>query len=384
MNIALSTSVIQRGRTGIAQYVFALVRALLNLDLADRHRFHLLVLEEDLPLFEFAKDRLTLVPVAETYRPAIRNILWHQTILPRLVRRNGWDLVHVPSYRRLLWPRPCPLTATIHDLAPFQVAGKYDPLRMFYGRVVVRRLARRQNAIVAISRNTARDIQRHFGLGEPRVRVVPNGLDHDRFQPGDSAAARAEVGVRFGLDRPFFLYISRLEHPGKNHVRLIEAFNRFKAASGSSWLLALGGADWSGSEVIRRAAAGSPFAADIRFLGFVADSEIPTLYRAAGVFAYPSLYEGFGFPPLEAMACGCPVISSTRGGLAEVVGEGEAAEIIEPEDLASITGALHRMATEEPLRARRIAAGFANAQRFRWDRCARETLAVWEQTARRP
>jgi glycosyltransferase involved in cell wall biosynthesis len=381
VNIALSTSVIQRGKTGIAQYVFALVRALLDQNLADRHRLHLLVLEEDLPLFEFARDRLNLVPVPESYRPAIRNILWHQKVLPRLVRQHGWDLVHIPSYRRLLWPRPCPLTATIHDLAPFRVAGKYDPLRMFYGRVVVRQLARRQNAIIAISRNTAVDIQRHFGLGEPRVRVVHNGLDHERFQPGDPAAARARVGARFGLDQPFFLYVSRLEHPGKNHLRLIEAFNRFKSASGSSWLLALGGADWSGAEVVRRAAAESPFSADIRFLGFVPDSEVPALYRAAGVFTYPSLYEGFGFPPLEAMACGCPVLSSTRGALAEVVGD--AAEVIEPEDPDSIARALGRMATEEPLRARRIAAGFSNARRFQWDRCARETLAIWEETARR-
>jgi len=377
VRIALSTSVIQRGRTGIAQYVFALVRALLPH--AQRHEFHLLVLEDDLPLFEFARGAMRLVPVAERWRPALRNIAWHQWELPRLARRERWEVLHVPSYRRLLWPRPCPLVATIHDLAPFRVTGKYDPLRMFYGRVIVRQLAHRQNAIIAISENTARDIRRFFRLDDSRLRVIHNGLDHDRFHPGDPAAARALVRERFNLDRPFVLYVSRLEHPGKNHVRLIDAFARFRQQTRLPWLLALGGSDWHGADVIRAAAAASPVAGDIRFLGFVADAELPDLYRAAATFAYPSLYEGFGFPPVEAMACGCPVLSSTRGALAEVVAD--AVETVDPAAEGGRRSTLERLALDEPLRLRRIDAGFRNARRFRWDRCAAATLDVWEKTA---
>src|SRR5882762_216437 len=145
MRIGLSTSVIQRGQTGVGQHVFALLRSLL----AQRgeHHFVLFVLEEDLPLFDFAKAAVELVPVPERFRPAVKNILWHQTRLPRLCRDHGLDVLHVPSYRRLLWAKPCPLVATIHDLAPFRVANKYDWTRMLYGRVVARMLARRQDAI---------------------------------------------------------------------------------------------------------------------------------------------------------------------------------------------------------------------------------------------
>ena len=117
MRIGLSTSVIQRGQTGIAQYVFALTRAFLRQ--VSQDHFTLFALEEDLPLFAFAKKTMDLVPVPERFRPPVKNILWHQTELPGLARAHQLDVLHVPSYRRLLWSKPCPLVATIHDLAPF-------------------------------------------------------------------------------------------------------------------------------------------------------------------------------------------------------------------------------------------------------------------------
>jgi glycosyltransferase involved in cell wall biosynthesis len=377
MNIGFSTSVIQRGKTGVAQYVFAVLRALAAH--ADRHRFHLFVLEEDLPLFDFARGAMELVPVPESERPAVRNILWHQRVLPRLARERGLDVLHVPSYRRMLWPRPCPLVATIHDLAPFHVAGKYDWKRMLYGRVVVKRLARRQDAVVAVSENTARDLRTFFGLGRDRVDVVWNGIDHARFSPGDPVAAKAAVAARWKLDRPFFLYVSRLEHPAKNHVRLIEAFARFQAATGSDWLLALGGSDWHGAEAIHAAAAASPASRSVRFLGFVPDDALPELYRAADAFVYPSLFEGFGFPPIEAMATGCPVISSTRGSLREVVAD--AAAVVEPEDVDGIAAALRRLATDPAERARLRAAGHANARRFDWGTNAASLVEIYRRVS---
>ena len=379
MRIGFSTSVIQRGKTGVAQYVFALLRAFRPH--AQQHQFYLFVLEEDRPLFDFAQDVMTLVTVPEQYRPAVKNVLWHQTKLPALVRSLGLDVLHVPSYRRLLWRKPCPLVATIHDLAPFHVTGKYDWKRMLYGRVIVKRLAARQDEIIAVSENTARDLGTYFGLGRDRVSVIWNGIDHQRFQPGDAIAAKAEAARRWQLNRPFFLYVSRLEHPGKNHVRLIEAFNRFKSETHSPWLLAFGGSDWHGAEAIHAAAKASPFAADIRLLGFVDDPSLPLLYRATDVFVYPSLFEGFGFPPIEAMACGCPVISSTRGSLREVVAD--AALTIDPESPAEMAAALIRLAANGAERDVWREAGHRNARRFDWGQNAQQTLALYARAARR-
>ena len=379
MRIGISTSVIQRGKTGVAQYVFDLLRAFLSNSSKDD--FVLFVLEQDMPLFDFCAGKVQFSVVPERFRPAVRNILWHQTRLPALARSLRLDVLHVPSYRRLLWRRPCPLVATIHDLAPFHVAKKYDWKRMFYGRVVVRRLARRQNEIIAISENTACDIVRFFGIPRERITVIHNGLDHQRFVPSPPDLSPKLAAERFGLNSPFFLYLARLEHPGKNHVGLISAFEEFKAASGSNWLLVFGGSDWHGAQVIHNAIKNSKYAADIRCLGFVADDQLPDLYRSADVFVYPSLYEGFGMPPIETMACGCPVISSDRGSLGEVLGD--AAAIVNPDDFHTIAKQMWIMATDDAARNRFRAAGLARAAHFDWNRTAAETLAVYRRAATR-
>lgn len=378
MKIGLSTSVMQRGRSGVGQYVLALVRALLPA--ARQHEFTLFVLEEDLEKFDFARGVMRLVPVPERYRPAVRDIAWHQTVLPVLARRLGLDVLHVPSYRRMLWRKPCALVATIHDLAPFRLAGKYDRARMFYGRVVARRLARRQDEIIAVSKHTACDIAAFFGLPRHQLTVVPNGLDHFRFNTRELGDRRA-IAARRGITAPFFLYVARLEHPAKNHVKLIHAFNRFKATTGSPWQLVLGGSDWHGAEHIHAAVQRSPFRDAIHSLGFVSDVELPAWYRAADGFVYPSAYEGFGMPPVEAMACGCPVLSSNRGALAEVVGG--AAQIINPDDEDAFTLHLSRFAADASLRDDLREAGLGHARRFDWTRTAEATLGVYQRAARR-
>lgn len=377
MRIGISTSVIQRGKTGIAQYLFALLRAFLPH--ADQNQFVLFVLEEDLPLFAFAKNRMQIVPVPEAFRPPVKNILWHQRALPQLVRDLDLDVLHVPSYRRMLWPHPCPLVATIHDLAPFRVPKKYSASRMFYGRVVARQLAQRQDAIIAISENTARDVQQFFDVAPENLHVIHNGLEHDRFFPGSREQAQAEMAERHQLHKPFFLYVARLEHPGKNHVRLISAFNQFKAKTGSDWQLVFGGSDWHGADAIHAAAQQSPFASEIRFLGFVPDEDLPNLYRAADAFVYPSLYEGFGMPPIEAMACGCPVICSTNGSLGEVVGD--AAAIVDPQNIDSMANQLSLLAGDTHLRERLRQAGLVRAKQFDWNRTALETLSLYGRVA---
>lgn len=373
MNIAISTSVIQRGKTGVAQYVLALTRALMqHTDTVD---FHLLVLEEDRPLFDFAKDQMKIVSVPEWWRPAVRNIFWHQEILPGWLKRNKIDVLHVPSYRRMLRSAPCRLVSTIHDLAPFHVKGKYDIARMLYGRVVVKHLARQQDGVIAVSTNTARDVQRFFGIPMARQKIILNGIAHERFHLGDAATAKAYARQRWEITQPFFLYVSRLEHPAKNHVRLIEAFNAFKQQSGSSWQLVLAGSDWHGAEHIRTAAQISPYAGDIRFLGFVEDAVLPDLYHAASCMVYPSLFEGFGMPPIEAMACGCPVISSIRGSLDEVVAN--AAQIVNPEDTADITHAMQSVADDPQRREKLIRAGWDNSRRFDWNHNASQVMAAY-------
>jgi glycosyltransferase involved in cell wall biosynthesis len=264
--------------------------------------------------------------------------------------------------------------ATIHDLAPFSVPGKYDWKRMLYARWVVGRLARRQDLILAISETTARDITKFLKVDSHRVRVVYNGVDHARFHPRRGEGEQQRIQARFG--GPFILYVSRLEHPAKNHVRLIKAFEFYKRSTGSPWKLVLAGSDWHGSEVIHQTADASPFRQDIVRPGFVADEEVPALYRSAEIMAYPSLFEGFGLPPIEAMACGCPVLTSGCGSLSEVVGD--AAMIIDPHEPADAATKLQTLAASPMLRERLRQSGLRRAARFNWQTTARQTVEAYE------
>jgi glycosyltransferase involved in cell wall biosynthesis len=369
----------ERGHTGIAQYIFSLTRALAAQ--AGGHEFTLFVLEEDLPSFDCAKTRMHLVPVAERFRPAGRNIFWHQMELPRLARELELDVLHVPSDRRMLWSRPCALVATIHDLAPFRLKRHCDGKRMVYGQMIMPRLARRQHEIIAVSQRTALGIATCLRVPAERVTVVYNGVDRERFFPGSREASRSEVAERFELRQPFFLHVAWLEHPDKNHVQLIEAFSRFKAETRSSWQLALGWNDCRVAETIRKAIRQSPSARDIRCLGFVPERDLPSLYRGADVFVCPSLDENFGLPPVEAMACGCPVLCSTGGVPGEFVGE--AAVAVDTEDVEAMTRQLSRLASDRDLRERLRATGLAHAQQFDWTKAATATAEVYSRAAAR-
>ncbi|NRB76826.1 MAG: glycosyltransferase family 4 protein [Verrucomicrobiales bacterium] len=373
MKIALSTSVIDRGKSGVARYVIEITKAILHRLGTDQ--FILFVLEDDLPLFAFAEKKATIVPVKEIWRRPVLNIVWHQMVLPRLLSRHRVDLLHVPSYRRMVWHAPCRKVATIHDLAPFRLSGKYDFLRMIYGRYAARALARRQDAILTVSNYTASDIEVFFGIPKDRIHVAFNGLDHERFYP------RTAHGSQVGRNL-YFLYVSRLEHPAKNHVRLIKSFNHFKDTTGSKWKLVLAGGDWHGSEIIKTSARNSPHASSIELPGFVPDQELPELYRNAGAMVYPSLFEGFGLPPVEAMACGCPVISSDRGSLPEITGK--AALLVNPNSARELESAMTRIATEASLRNDLTSLGVERSRCFDWNTAAEVTLKVFRANLKPP
>jgi len=369
--VALSVSVVQRGKSGVATYIFGLLEGFRRIQASIEPV--IIGLEEDRPLFE--KWGFEWIPVSEAYRPALKNVLWHQACLPGLLRRKKVEVLHIPSYRRIVAFPPCPQVVTIHDCAAFALQGKYDIARMFYGRQVVPWLATRAKIITTVSQATAKDVARYFRLTEKELHVIWNGLDHDFFRPPSPANVPTEL-AQLAQTEPYFIYLARLEHPAKNHVRLIEAFEQFCLQNPLlRHQLLLGGADWHGADVIHQRIEDSPFRARIRKLGFVAKKDLPIWYAGATAMVYPSLFEGFGLPPIEAMACGCPVISSTRGALGEVVGN--AAELINPESPDNICSALQSLALEPETRACLIQKGLARATEFSWEHAASQLCDIY-------
>jgi len=377
IRVALSTSVLQRGRSGVATYIFGLLDGMQKIGAPVQ--LCLLGLADDKPLFEKWLDHCQWIPVEERYRPAVRNVIWHQTTLRSLLIREKIDLLHIPSYRRIVARPPCPQVVTIHDLAAFAVRGKYDMARMIYGKYVVRQLARKAQIVTTVSQATASDVTKYFGIPASAITVIWNGIDHDLFRPQRAEDIRAALD-RLKLRKPYFIYLARLEHPAKNHLRLIEAFELFCAQNPSQeHELVLGGADWHGAEVIHRRIASSPVRDRIVTAGFVEKTDLPFWYAGATAMVYPSLFEGFGLPPAEAMACGCPVISSPRGSLGEIAGD--AALLIDPESAGSIGQALADVVLH-PDKTRELSVrGIARASLFSWEKAATTLCQLYNQAA---
>jgi glycosyltransferase involved in cell wall biosynthesis len=308
----------------------------------------------------------------------VRDILRHRSGLKKFVREHKLDLVHVPTIRRLPGKLPCATVVTVHDLGPIRMAGKYGALRDYYHRKLVPRWLEGVDAFVTPSEATRTDLVELYQADPKKITVVPNGIDHATYHPGDAAQSAAYLREKFELDGPFIVFVSRLEHPAKNHVRLIEAFEMFKSATGLPHRLVFVGSDWHGAQAIHERAANLVASGDLLITGYVEKEAMPHFLRAAESVVYPSLFEGFGLPVIEAMASGTPVACSRSSSLTEIA-EGRAL-LFDPEDPAAIAAALENLASDPSQCEELRQLGLAHAATFTWQRCVEETIAVWKKT----
>jgi glycosyltransferase involved in cell wall biosynthesis len=283
------------------------------------------------------------------------------------------DLVHAPSPVALPPPGPGQrLVVTVHDLA-FRVYPRLFPAvwRNLF-RAGVRRAAANADALITVSEHTARDLVRFTRADPNRVHVVPLAAALP-----EAGADPEEVVDRLKVPRPYLLFVGVLE-PRKNLVRLVRAYRRAVAAGAVPHALVLAGPmGWHSRQLLREVATPGP--GEVVLTGRVGARELDALYRGASAFAYPSLYEGFGLPVLEAMVRGVPVVSSAVSSLPEVTGD--AALLVEPRSTGQLAEAIERVLVEEDLSARLSAAGQARAAAFSWERTARMTLQVYEKVA---
>jgi len=375
VNVLLSAGMIQGGRSGVGRYVISLAASMV----AEQPGVTLFVagLDADRELFPFLKDEQWIsIPVRMSGGAA--NLIWHQFSLGRITKNRGIDLIHIPSYRRMLVCSPVPQVATIHDCAPFVLREKYDFARGFFGRIIVPWIARRVNHIVAVSETTGKDIIRFMKVPGERITVVPNGINHELFYPR-SLEEIAAFKSRKKIKRPFFLYVARLEHPAKNHVRLIHAFESLMEAGLYDGELILPGAPWHGSGVIEQAVVQSPWKNRIRLEGYVDNMDLPLWYAAADALVFPSLMEGFGLPLLEAQACGTRIASSDATSLPEVAGP--AGILFNGLDETSIGAAMQQLAgMSREERSRRETEGLTWAGGFTWSAHAANCVRIYSHT----
>jgi glycosyltransferase involved in cell wall biosynthesis len=375
MRIGFSSFVLQGGKSGVASYIVNLLAALQEED--RQNTYDILIPEDEKQLVSVKNPNFRMTGIPRSQSNPVPNILWHNLALPGRCRQEKYDLVHIPSYRRIPWIKGAPVVATVHDLATLRISGKYDAARMFYNRRIVPSLIRRADRVITVSEFTRNEVIELVGYPPERITVIYHGLNHAVYKPVSREECAERLGAKYKLDKPYIVFVSRLEHPAKNHVRLIEAFEILKSRKRTGLQLVLAGADWNGAEQIRERAARSPVAKDIVLTGFVALEDIPALYSGCTLMVYPSLFEGFGFPLLEALACGAPVICSNTSSMRELAGDRLATfDPEKPEEIADrMEEALARERTPD-----KKAADLAYAASFRWSETARRTMAVYAQT----
>lgn len=328
---------------------------------------------------EAVHGALHSVGIPELLSNPLLNIAWHQSALQYRAMRDQYDVLFLPaaSRRTPMWS-PCPTVGTIHDLTPFHVPDKYDAFRSFYQTKVLTRMLRRLTHIIAISESTKRDIQQFIGIPEERITVIHHAADTRTFYPRDKQESIRALGG-YGIRAPYIVYTSRIEHPGKNHVRLIQAFEHLKAKEDIPHQLVLAGADWHGAEEVHRLARASRFSDDIILTGFVRSGDLPLLYCGADLMAFPSLFEGFGLPILEAMASGVPVACSNVSSLPEITGE--AAILFEPLNVDSMASGMRTILTNDETVRHYARLGIARAAEFSWAKTAAQTLETLHTVA---
>ena len=357
---------------GIGTYVRNIVRYLARID--HENEYVLLCRPADADSVRALGENFRAVP-----EPSGNYSLKEQIRLPLTLRRIGADVFHAPHY--VLPPfLPCPAVVTIHDCIHLMFP-EYLPNRFAhaYARTFMTLAAKRSARILTVSEASKRDILHFFHVPASKVEVIYNAID-DRFDREPEADDVLRVRQRYQLNDPFLLYAGNIK-PHKNVDRVIEAFARLKKRGFEQLKLLIIGDEISKSPQLRRAVHRHQLHKHVRFLGFVPDATLAVLYRLADVFVFPSLYEGFGLPPLEAMASGTPVVTSNVSSLPEVVGD--AALLIDPRDSEAIAGAVERILTDEGLRRSLAQKGLARAHEFSWERSVRRIRDVYLEVGNR-
>ncbi|KKK99751.1 hypothetical protein LCGC14_2629590, partial [marine sediment metagenome] len=271
-----------------------------------------------------------------------------------------------------------PFIVTVHDLAQCCFNFDRETIREKILLNLDKRYIKRASHIIAISQSTKSDLVKYLRIPETRISVIYNGVDHNIFKPYEPYQMRP-YDVKL-LDKPYILYIGS-ERPRKNLDRLFEAFAQLKVDFPRLKLVKVGGPGRSEelrSDTMRRLSS-LGITKDVIFVDYIPEVDLAYYYCSAALLVYPSLYEGFGLPPLEAMACGCPVVTANTSSLPEVVGE--AGIMVNPYDTSSLVQAMRRVLTDDKLRDNMVRKGLEQSKKFSWEKAARQTLEVYNKVA---
>jgi glycosyltransferase involved in cell wall biosynthesis len=372
MRIAIDFTSFIPQMTGVDTYMKQLVWNLAKIDRINQYRIYHNY--EDRRLFaEGLPLNVSHCPLSTRPRPV--RLIAQQVLLPAAVSGWGADVVHSPSFIMPYLRGAARHVLTVHDMTSFSYPQCHIALRRsgLYRRMVLASL-RRADAVVVPSQATRQAILEFLPDLQPdRIHVTVPGIGEE-FRLCDPASVR-EVVARLKLPQPYILYVGTLE-PRKNLPALVESYRRLVEAGAIKEHLVLAGKLGWGYEALLAQIDTPLLRRRVHLAGYVDQKDLPAVYAGASLFVYPSLHEGFGFPPLEAMACGVPVISTRSSSLVENLEH--AAELVAPDDIAGLADAMQDLLTDDTLRAKRQGQGLEQARQYRWEQTARETVKSYQ------
>ncbi|OGE81748.1 MAG: hypothetical protein A2826_02985 [Candidatus Doudnabacteria bacterium RIFCSPHIGHO2_01_FULL_43_23] len=367
-------------KAGIAHYTYHLVKSLLDLDKTDDFVLFFDIRARDVAK-EFIRANVKIVFFTfSEYKKYLPFFYSHVLVASNIISEK-LDVYHSPA-NIIPLRYSGKFCITTHDLAIYRRPDLFPKSQGFSLKYIVPRSIHQAKKIIAVSESTKRDIQEFFSVDQKKVKVIHEGVDHQRFSQSSTIENSKEyLGEKYNIRNEYLLFVGTLE-PRKNLIRLLEAFYRLLAGNPnykSKYQLLLAGSlgwlyDTIFDEVKNRG-----LGENVLLPGYVDAEDLPTLYRNATIFIYPSLYEGFGLPVLEALTSGTPVITSDSSSMPEIAGD--AALFVDPVDVEGMVSAMRRFLEDEKLRSNYSERALLQAKKFSWEKCARETLDVYREVA---
>jgi len=377
MKIGMDTFACDGGKSGVGMYLTQLLRRITPSEAL----FELFGWEYDRYTYSDVAPNFEFIPQCSIHGRTA-NSLWHVFRYPKFALNRQFNACFFPAAHRFLpYNSPCPTIGVVHDMAAYWGDRK---TRVHLGallRMVLPNSLRHMDRIIAVSEFVKQELVELAHVKENRIEVVPNGVDHESFYPRQRNEESVLLIQPFSFKRPYVLCVSRIDHPVKNHVRLIEAFGIFKEKTKFPHRLVMAGGDSNNANVVKEAAAASAWRSDIFFTGHFPTKSLPELYSGADFVVIPSMYEGFGMGTLEAMASGVPVLCARAASLPESAEH--AALYFDPVNVEDMADRMITVSNDRNIynECRRL--GIERAKAFSWDKCVERTLQIIYETAGR-
>jgi glycosyltransferase involved in cell wall biosynthesis len=364
MKIGIIVGNIGTVRSGIGNYIFNLTNELKK---TKSHQITIITTKENSQFSDLPK----IIP---SYPFKIyTTVFWSLAISLQKKLFKDFDIIHNPSHFYTFSKLGKHYVCTIHDLTPIIFSDWHPLWKSLSSRVFFPRLFKNSDKIIADSLCTKKDLVKYYSIPEAKITVIHLGIAPEYRQLSHENVQI--IRNKYDLNFPFVLFVGNLE-PRKNIPALMKSFTLCKRKQTDLKLVIVGQKGWKYDEIFTTLAV-LHIQKDVLFLEYVPQEDLPGIYNAASLFVYPSFYEGFGLPPLEAMQCGVPVITSNTSSLPEIVGEGGA--MVNPHDIQGLADMMYDMLSNDNLRKQNIMYGLSRAKMFTWEKCAQETQKVFDE-----